>query len=54
MDTNLDFEEFVRIAIALQDEGLLMYEALLVGVGSEPQLRDVVLTMKGRSKSPAF
>lgn len=38
---------FVRAATSLQDDGLIMYEALLIGAGPEPQIRDALLTRRG-------
>lgn len=40
--------DFVQAAVALQDTGLIMYEALLVGTGPEPCARNACLTTKGR------
>lgn len=39
---------FVEAAQALQDQGLIMYEVLLVGAGAEPMLRGAMLTRKGQ------
>lgn len=39
---------FIEAAVALQDEGLIMYEILLIGAGPEPILRDALLTRKGQ------
>ena len=40
---------FVKAAVALQDEGLIMYEALLIGAGPSPTLVGALLTRKGQS-----
>lgn len=39
---------FVQAAISLQEEGLIMYEVLLIGAGPEPEIRDALLTRKGQ------
>ncbi|WP_347303428.1 hypothetical protein V5740_02040 [Croceibacterium sp. TMG7-5b_MA50] len=44
----LDTDAFIGAAVALQDEGLIMYEALLVGTGPSPLLVSAVLTRKGQ------
>jgi len=41
--------EFLDACVALQDEGLIMYEALLVGAGPSPMLIAAVLTHKGQA-----
>jgi hypothetical protein len=41
-------DAFIGAAVALQDEGLIMYEALLVGTGPSPLLVSAVLTRKGQ------
>lgn len=43
---------FVEAAQVLQDEGLIMYEILLVGTGPEPVLREAAVTRKGQSWEP--
>ncbi|HEX7854353.1 MAG TPA: hypothetical protein VF503_11720 [Sphingobium sp.] len=39
---------FLEAALMLQDEGAIMYEAMLVGVSPRPCLRDTILTRKGQ------
>ena len=39
---------FVEAAARLQEEGLIMYEALLIGAGPVPQLIDAALTRRGQ------
>lgn len=39
---------FLEAALALQDEGSIMYEALLVGTTDHPALRSAILTRKGQ------
>lgn len=39
---------FVEAAAALQEDGLIMYEALLVGAGPLPRLVDAALTRRGQ------
>ncbi len=41
--------EFLDASVALQDEGLIMYEALLVGAGPSPMLIAAMLTHKGQA-----
>jgi len=41
--------EFLGACVALQDQGLIMYEALLVGTGPSPVLVAAVLTRKGQT-----
>jgi len=41
--------EFLAACVGLQDEGLIMYEALLVGTGPSPMLVAAVLTRKGQA-----
>lgn len=41
--------DFLAACIALQDEGLIMYEALLVGTGPSPMLIAAGLTRKGQA-----
>lgn len=41
-------DDFLAAAVALQDDGLIMYEALLVGTGPAPLLMAAVLTRKGQ------
>jgi len=41
--------DFLSACIALQDDGLIMYEALLVGTGPSPTLVAAVLTRKGQA-----
>jgi hypothetical protein len=43
--------EFLDACVALQDEGLIMYEALLVGAGPSPMLIAALLTHKGQAAS---
>lgn len=40
--------EFLAASVALQDAGLIMYEALLVGAGPSPMLISAVLTHRGQ------
>lgn len=40
---------FVEAAARLQEEGLIMYEALLLGAGPVPQLIDAALTRRGQA-----
>ncbi len=44
---------FVEAAARLQEEGLIMYEALLIGAGPAPQLIDAVLTRRGQAGAGA-
>jgi len=44
--------DFLAACIALQDDGLIMYEALLVGTGPSPMLLAAVLTRKGQAAAP--
>lgn len=44
----IDTDDFLAAAVALQDDGLIMYEALLVGTGPAPLLVAAVLTRKGQ------
>ena len=44
--------DFLAACVALQDEGMIMYEALLVGTGPSPMLVAAVLTRKGQAASP--
>ena len=46
--TGMAARAFVEAAVALQDEGVIMYEILLIGAGPEPILRDALLTRKGQ------
>ena len=39
---------FVEAAARLQEDGLIMYEALLIGAGPVPQLIDAALTRRGQ------
>ena len=39
---------FIEAAKGLQEEGLIMYEALLIGAGPAPQLLDAALTRRGQ------
>lgn len=39
---------FVEAAATLQEEGLIMYEALLIGSGPVPQLLEAALTRRGQ------
>ena len=39
---------FIAAAARLQEEGLLMYEALLIGAGPAPRLIDAALTRRGQ------
>ena len=39
---------FVQAASELQEDGLLMYEALLIGAGPVPQLLEAALTRRGQ------
>ena len=39
---------FVEAAATLQEEGLIMYEALLIGAGPVPQLLEAALTRRGQ------
>jgi len=39
---------FIDAAKGLQEEGLIMYEALLIGAGPAPQLLDAALTRRGQ------
>lgn len=39
---------FIHAATSLQDEGLIMFDALLIGAGAEPEIRDALLTRKGQ------
>ncbi|HEX7871359.1 MAG TPA: hypothetical protein VF475_00505 [Sphingobium sp.] len=48
LDLRVSDRIFVEAALALQDEGAIMYEALLVGVSSRPCLRDAIVTRKGQ------
>lgn len=41
--------DFLAACVALQDEGMIMYEALLVGTGPSPMLVAAVLTRKGQA-----
>jgi len=41
--------DFLAACVALQDDGLIMYEALLVGTGPSPMLVAAVLTRKGQA-----
>lgn len=43
---------FVEAAQRLQDQGLIMYEVLLVGAGPEPMLREALLTRRGQLWEP--
>ncbi len=43
--------DFLAACVALQDDGLIMYEALLVGTGPSPMLVAAVLTRKGQAAS---
>lgn len=43
--------DFLAACVALQDEGMIMYEALLVGTGPSPMLVAAVLTRKGQAAS---
>lgn len=45
---------FVEAAQGLQDQGLIMYEMLLIGAGPEPLLREASLTRKGQFWEPDF
>jgi hypothetical protein len=38
---------FLRALVALQDKGWVMFEALLVGTGTEPEALRTALTVKG-------
>ena len=44
--------DFLRACMALQDDGLIMYEALLINVGPSPKLLAAVLTFKGQRAAP--
>ncbi|WP_126665468.1 hypothetical protein [Croceibacterium ferulae] len=46
-------DDFLAAAVTLQDEGLIMYEALLVGTGPAPLLMAAVLTRKGQEAATA-
>ena len=39
---------FVAAAASLQEDGLIMYEALLIGSGPVPQLLEAALTRRGQ------
>ena len=39
---------FIEAAARLQEDGLIMYEALLIGAGPAPQLIDAALTRRGQ------
>jgi hypothetical protein len=39
---------FIEAAARLQEDGLIMYEALLIGAGPSPQLIDAALTRRGQ------
>ena len=39
---------FVEAAASLQEDGLIMYEALLIGAGPVPQLLEAALTRRGQ------
>jgi len=41
--------DFLAACVTLQDDGLIMYEALLVGTGPSPMLVAAVLTRKGQA-----
>ena len=41
--------DFLAACVALQDDGMIMYEALLVGTGPSPMLVAAVLTRKGQA-----
>jgi hypothetical protein len=45
--------DFLAACVALQDDGLIMYEALLVGTGPSPMLVAAVLTRKGQAEPGA-
>ena len=44
----LDHRKFVAAIQALQDDGMIMSEALLIGAGPEPTAIGVLITRKGR------
>ncbi len=44
---------FIEAAARLQEEGLIMYEALLIGAGPAPQLIDAALTRRGQAGAGA-
>jgi hypothetical protein len=48
LGTGIATDDFLAAAVALQDDGLIMYEALLVGTGPAPLLMAAVLTRKGQ------
>jgi len=48
LGTAIGTDDFLAAAVALQDDGLIMYEALLVGTGPTPLLLAAVLTRKGQ------
>ena len=41
--------EFLRVTVALQDFGWIMYDALLAGSGTEPRILNACVTAKGRA-----
>lgn len=49
LSPHVAFDDFLAAAISLQDDGLIMYEALLVGTGPSPLLVAAVLTRKGQA-----
>lgn len=48
VSASLSHRTFVQAAQELQDQGLIMYEMLLVGAGPEPMLLGAILTRKGQ------
>lgn len=48
----LSARPFVEAAQTLQDQGLIMYEVLLIGAGPEPILHGAMLTRKGQFWEP--
>lgn len=54
LDPSPSDSQFLESALALQDEGVIMYEAMLVGAGSRPCLRYAILTHKGMLEAPDF
>jgi len=48
LSPRLGTADFLAAATSLQDDGLIMYEALLLGTGPSPLLVAAVLTRKGQ------
>lgn len=46
--------DFVRVAMAMQDAGWIMYDALLIGTSPEPEFQNVCMTAKGRERMLEF